>query len=744
MKLLLMLIVTAFFMMPNLLLAQVEWTRINDGPPAFGLAESCVRGKTIWFLTEENVIYKTSDRGQTYEFYTPFVGWDENLLGTVYSKIMTFADEKTGFISNYSNEIFRTVDGGKNWEVIDESSIYSHIHFCTDQVGWKAGIGRCAVTTDQGETWNNYTIPDEFDGIVTDFYSIDSTKAWIISRYHFSKNVGGKIFYTSDGGRSWQKQNTGFITSEQSRVDYYYIRMLPTGYGVTAGTIYREEYLDYKFFIQVTGNFGNTWVTNEYYPYYPKGVHLLNDSTFIVIAYNTDFSNREVVMYKTTDKGLLWEKKVLNDEYLSVSHFVPDLNTLYLDCSKRYVSYDLGESFEEITTPLGGYLNKLAIEKNAEDEANQIVFAGGLNGEFIISEDRGETWNKKRIQADSVYRFSEIKISEGIIYVIMYNSIMLKSTDHGDSWKRIYLPDGNLICRGLAVHDKNNLCVYSYNKFYLSSDGGESWNSKNFPENFYPNFATMPDSSTYIAAGVLCTTENHHVIYTTHDDGETYSIFESENEIIQVEMMNKKTGYAISMTDLFITRDGGDNWNKLFYSRVSPEYIYAIGFIDSCRGILYMNGSAYKTSDQGKIWKHYALNYPFSSIDQMAVSGDNLLFTLYEGELWKADSIFIEEEEKKIEEVAEEPVIDSYRLYQNYPNPFNSETEIRFDIKEPGYVSLKVYDILGELVEEIIGETLEEGTYRYSFNIDNLASGIYYCSLEIKNYRDVIKMVNLK
>ena len=741
MKLLLMLIVTAFFMMPDILSAQVEWTRINDGPPAFMLHESSVYDNTIWFLSDEFILSKTSDGGKSYELYTPFINYRKEFLYYYPNRSMSFANENVGFLIN-GRDILQTIDGGKTWKITDDANYYSYIYFCDDQIGWKVNSDRCARTTDQGANWEINTIPDEFDGIMTNFFPLDSNKAWIISRYHYSESIGGKIFYTSDGGKTWVEQNTGFITSEQSRVYYYQISMLPSGKGVAAGTIYREEYLDNKFFIQVTSNFGNSWVTNEYYPYYPKSVHLLNDSTFIVIAYNTDFSNREVVMYKTTDKGLLWEKKVLNDEYLSVSHFIPDLNTLYLDCNEQYVSYDQGDSFEELKTPLGGYLTILAIEKDAGEEGDQIVFAGGSYGEFIISEDRGKTWNKKKIQGDDLGRFNEVQISEGVIYVIMSDYRIFKSTEKGDNWQRIYLPDENISCHGLAVNDKSNIFVYSYKKLYFSSDGGLSWDSSDLPENIYLRTSATTDSLTYIAAGATYTPERHAIIYTTHDKGETYTVFETQSEMVQIEMINKTTGYAVSGEELYRTTNGGDSWNKLFSAGTETDLLDAMGFIDPDRGIIFANGGAYITSNQGGNWKNYKVNYPFLGVHQMVISSEDVLFTLYKGELWKAEGICIEEE--KIEGVDDTPVIESYRLYQNYPNPFNSETEIRFDIKEPGYVSLKVYDILGELVEEIIGEPLEEGTYRYSFNIDNLASGIYYCSLEINNYRDVIKMVNLK
>lgn len=76
--------------------------------------------------------------------------------------------------------------------------------------------------------------------------------------------------------------------------------------------------------------------------------------------------------------------------------------------------------------------------------------------------------------------------------------------------------------------------------------------------------------------------------------------------------------------------------------------------------------------------------------------------------------------------VVKEPgIVESYSLDQNYPNPFNPSTDIRFSVVNPGMVTLKVYDILGNEVATIVNEELSNGTYTINFNASNLASGTY-------------------
>lgn len=86
----------------------------------------------------------------------------------------------------------------------------------------------------------------------------------------------------------------------------------------------------------------------------------------------------------------------------------------------------------------------------------------------------------------------------------------------------------------------------------------------------------------------------------------------------------------------------------------------------------------------------------------------------------------------------------SYTLSQNYPNPFNPSTEIKFSLPEASNVKLVIYDAIGKEVAVLVNDYLSTGSYRYSWNASNLASGIYFYRIEAKNFSMVKKMVLLK
>jgi len=83
-------------------------------------------------------------------------------------------------------------------------------------------------------------------------------------------------------------------------------------------------------------------------------------------------------------------------------------------------------------------------------------------------------------------------------------------------------------------------------------------------------------------------------------------------------------------------------------------------------------------------------------------------------------------------------------LAQNYPNPFNPSTNFEFQIASFGFVSLKVYDVLGREVATLINEDKSAGTYKVEFNASGLTSGIYFYRMIAGRLIETKKMILLK
>lgn len=85
-----------------------------------------------------------------------------------------------------------------------------------------------------------------------------------------------------------------------------------------------------------------------------------------------------------------------------------------------------------------------------------------------------------------------------------------------------------------------------------------------------------------------------------------------------------------------------------------------------------------------------------------------------------------------------------YKLLQNYPNPFNPVTRILFDVKKQGFVTLKIYDILGKVVNVLVNEVKSVGQYSVDYNASCLPSGVYFYRFECNGFSDTKKMLLLK
>ena len=89
--------------------------------------------------------------------------------------------------------------------------------------------------------------------------------------------------------------------------------------------------------------------------------------------------------------------------------------------------------------------------------------------------------------------------------------------------------------------------------------------------------------------------------------------------------------------------------------------------------------------------------------------------------------------------------ITTFNLRQNYPNPFNPITTIGFSIPKEEYVSLKVYNLLGQHILTLVSENLKAGNYQYKWDASDFAGGVYVYRIVTDNgFVDTKKLLLLK
>ena len=183
-------------------------------------------------------------------------------------------------------------------------------------------------------------------------------------------------------------------------------------------------------------------------------------------------------------------------------------------------------------------------------------------------------------------------------------------------------------------------------------------------------------------------------------------------------------------------------------------------------------------------FSYYYRYYNFPSADTFDVRGDSLILTslstdcldigftatfiatqedglinrissLYNYFGWSYTDVFTKDEVSDVKLSHNEP--SDFYLYQNYPNPFNPTTTIKFTIPTPpvssslakgrtkeGFVTLKVYDILGREIATLVNEEKPTGEYEVEFDGVNLPSGIYFYQLKAGNFVETKKMILLR
>ncbi len=87
---------------------------------------------------------------------------------------------------------------------------------------------------------------------------------------------------------------------------------------------------------------------------------------------------------------------------------------------------------------------------------------------------------------------------------------------------------------------------------------------------------------------------------------------------------------------------------------------------------------------------------------------------------------------------------EKFFLEQNFPNPFNPTTNIAYRVPVSGFVSVKIYDVLGRVVATLVNQFTTPGSYSVTWSAGDAASGVYFCRLESGSWSGTMKMLVLK
>ncbi len=227
------------------------------------------------------------------------------------------------------------------------------------------------------------------------------------------------------------------------------------------------------------------------------------------------------------------------------------------------------------------------------------------------------------------------------------------------------------------------------------------------------------------------------VMYTKTNAQWTSQTSGTTNDLFGVFFTDANTGTAVGQSGTILrTTDGGTIWAP--QTSGTTEFIKGIFFTDANTGTIGANqGTILRTTDGGTTWTpqtsgttQFLRSVSFIDANTATVVGNTGTI------LRMSNATGIEDNTVKIP--------TNFDLMQNYPNPFNPSTSIQFSLPQTSYVTLEVFNTLGERVEVLASEELTAGTYNYRWDASDLTSGIYFYKLQAGSFTQTKKMILLK
>jgi photosystem II stability/assembly factor-like uncharacterized protein len=364
-----------------------------------------------------------------------------------------------------------------------------------------------------------------------------------------------------------------------------------------------------------------------------------------------------------------------------------------------------------------------------------IIYAGDINGKFYKSQDNGVNWTTSSI--GNPYSVSDIAVApNGNIFISTGESGngVYKSTDGGLSWQICAMTAG-VVTRKIKIKSGVIFVSSRDNGLGKSSDDGITWAgaSSSVPESNIGAFNISNQGS------LLLGVKGSNGLYRSTDDGSSWTLtnFPQSKRIYSLTVASNNhifAGTAEQYDGVYRSIDDGLTWNKVIGLPTDKEYS-SNGFSTS-DGKLFLgilNTGIYVSTDNGAGWNLENTGLQSLIGFSFAQSSDGKIFAT------TGSGIFRNSGTSDVDDETTNP--DAFILKQNFPNPFNPTTKISYTVQTEGFVSLKIFNVLGQQVATPISKHQTAGKYEIDFNASDLPSGAYLYSLTVGNLTSNKKMI---
>jgi len=368
-------------------------------------------------------------------------------------------------------------------------------------------------------------------------------------------------------------------------------------------------------------------------------------------------------------------------------------------------------------------------------------WACGYSGVILKTTNGGVNWSTQITNVPNKPLLGIHPVNENVVYSVGWFSTILKTTNGGNNW--IALENG-------IVGDGNYFSVFFLNE--TTGWIGENNNSQGDVKKTTDGGVTFTSSSTFgwpydiyfkdslNGVGV----DGGATIHRTTNGGSNWISFSiaGTGDFYRVSFINNFTGYTVAngSNKVYKTTDFGLKWILSGIVKGVVESMYCIRFKSDSIG--WVGGTSYlwKSTNGGVYWRRENLSAGyFISISAL---NDSIVWACGNpGRIWHTTNggqPFV-----GIENISNQ-IPERFELYQNYPNPFNSETNIEFKIKLKSNYKLEIINSLGKVVEILINEELNPGSYKFNFNANDIPSGLYFYRLSSEYLTETKKFILIK
>ncbi|MBS1494801.1 MAG: T9SS type A sorting domain-containing protein [Bacteroidetes bacterium] len=507
-------------------------------------------------------------------------------------------------------------------------------------------------------------------------------------------------------------------------------------------------YLSYAtstMFFYKTTNGGLNWDAlptytpnaSTYTDYY---VNFTNDCTGFIIENTWNLAVQQRQAFRTTNDGANWINLGIYGSALNFSFPQPDIGYGVGPGGYIVKTTNYGYNWSCITSQFG-----CIGKSNYVDFINsQIGYVVGESGAVFKTTDTGLNWSLQNIGNYKLTFANFINTLTGYVGGSGISTVNLfKTTTGGMQWDTIPYNFYSAITSIYFIDANTGFVTDGGSYVFKTTNGGLNWSTtgighsaptKNFDVHFVNSTTGFVLNNFY--SGYPIPGPGSTEIYKTTNTGETWnSLGFISAPSLSLKFVSENTGY-INRGNIQKTTNGGLNWFAVLNTgdareirTLAPNTVYV---------------GSYKTTNGGTNWTFY--NTKAQSINSIQylneltgfIAGGNgagILKTTDGGEI--ISSVY---------GIASNEIPDKFLLHQNYPNPFNPSTVIRYQLSVAGFITLKVFDLLGKEVAALVNEKQNAGSYAVDFNSAefNLPSGIYFYTLNAGEFKETRKMVLVK